>query len=273
MRKLLKEPLIHFILAALTVFVAYELSERHSERRSQTIVISDADLENMAALYTAETGALPPPEDVSAMISDHVRQQVLIREARKLGLQNDDTVIDRRLAQLMEFMVADMVPNQQPSQSELESWYNTHSERFYEPQRISFRHVFISDRSTKDVGAIQKKLNSSEADWIRLGDPFMLQRQYGTLPYREIVRIFGKPFADALFQLELEPVWQGPIRSSLGEHIVQIQERQIATLPPFQDIRQTVLKDWTEHQRRQLNRDAISELISKYDVVIEAINE
>lgn len=265
---------MHFVLAAIAIFAFYEFLERYNDRAARTIVVTSADMERIAALYSAETGTLPPPDDMRAMVGDYVRQEVLVREARKLGLQEDDTVINRRLAQKMEFMVADLAAVESPDNAELEDWYNTNSDRFRTPSRISFQHVFLSGDTTDDPDQLLMQLNAPGAsDWKKLGDPFMLQRQYGSLPYREAVRIFGRVFADALFSMTVETGWQGPIDSAFGRHIIQIQERSEESLPAFEDVRPAVLKDWREHQRRQANTSAISDLIGNYEVIIEGADK
>ena len=242
-----------------------------SERAEKTITITENDLERMAALYTAETGVLPPPEDMNAMIRDFARQEALVREARKLGLQEGDTVIDRRLAQKMEFIIADLQTGSQPRPSELETWYENNRDRFRTPARITFRHVFVSENSNLDPQTVLSSLSGSKPDaWKKMGDPFMLQRQYGSLPYRESVRIFGKAFSDTVFSLPKKETWQGPVSSALGQHLVYVEDRIPAALPAYTEIKQAVLSDWQDNQRRKQNADAIAELISRYEVVIES---
>ena len=272
MKSLVKEPLVHFVLAALLIFGGHNWWTSFAERRAQTIYVTEADLERMAALYAAETGQLPPPHDMQAMLADHVRQRVLVREAKRLGLDSDDTVVDRRLAQKMEFMIADLSESIEPSETELKDWHAAHEDRFRKPATISFRHVFLSESSASSANALLEQLNSDPGFvWQKAGDPFMLQRQYGALPKREIARLFGPRFSDELFNTEHNERWHGPVPSPFGSHIVQIIGKTPADLPDLSDIRSAVEKDWQDHNRREANAAAISDLIKKYDIVVEGI--
>ncbi|HCX11761.1 MAG TPA: hypothetical protein DHU81_15765, partial [Hyphomonas sp.] len=78
--------------------------QTRSNQADSTILISASEIERMAALYTSEAGTLPGEADMAAMLSDHIRDVALAREARRLGLDQNDTIITRRLAQKMSFV-------------------------------------------------------------------------------------------------------------------------------------------------------------------------
>ncbi|HAE92971.1 MAG TPA: peptidyl-prolyl cis-trans isomerase, partial [Hyphomonas atlantica] len=92
-------------MAATLIFVAYSVWQNRSDKADSTIFVTTGELERLAALYTSEAGALPSETDMAAMVSDLVRDEALSREARRLGLDRDDTIITRRLAQKMSFVV------------------------------------------------------------------------------------------------------------------------------------------------------------------------
>ena len=117
--KLLRDPLVHFLAAAALVFGAHALWQARSERVHATIIVTEAEIERMAALYTSEAGVLPGEADMAAMLSDHVRDEALAREARRLGLDRNDTIITRRLAQKMGFVVSDLQEDPDPTEQEL----------------------------------------------------------------------------------------------------------------------------------------------------------
>ena len=274
MKSLLKEPFIHFLIAGILLFAMNAWWQARSDRLDQTIYVSEADMERLAALYAAESGTLPPPEDMQAMVADHVRQKVLVREARRLGLGEDDTVVDRRLAQKMEFMISDLADPGAPSDEALTAWYDANAAKFQKPASATFQHVYIGENSTVDPAELLRQFNSDpNMDWKTLGDPFMLQRQYGALPIRETIRLFGREFAEGLFALSSSEDWQGPVRSSFGHHLVRVQDREDAKLPPLSEIKDQVREDWMDAQRRQANTEAIAELIQSYDIVIEGITD
>jgi len=275
MKTLLREPLVHFIAVALIVFSTYSVWTEHLGRRGETITVTEQDMERMASLYAAESGALPSLEDMAAMVTDHVRDKALSREARRLGLDQDDTIIERRLAQKMSFMISDLADTTAPDEATLRAWYKAHPDAYTTAPNITFEHVFLStDRRAAtiegDTTTLLATLNASTPpDWRTLGDPFMLQRAYGNLPFRETVRLFGADFARGLFALEPGDEWQGPVASSFGLHLVHLVSKDDGHLRTFEDVRAQVESDYRETAQRAANEKAVANIIKRYKVEIE----
>jgi peptidyl-prolyl cis-trans isomerase C len=274
-RFLAREPLLYFILAGFAVFALNAGLSGARTKEARTITVTQTDLERMAALYTAEAGRPPNETDVAAMVADHVRDEALSREALRLGLEADDTIIKRRLAQKMSFMIDDLAEQKAPSESDLRAWHASHPESFSEPQRLTFSHVFIS-RDTHGPGAdavaeaLREDLNTgSLSDWQSAGDPFMLAREYGDVPAREIARTFGIEFANTLSGLPAGDAWRGPVASGLGLHLVRIAKNAPPALAPFESVRDRVAADYSDAQTREANEAEISKLIAAYTVEIE----
>lgn len=268
MKSLLRDPLTHFILAALLVFAGHAAWTAHFAARDATITVTEADMQRMAALYAAESGTLASPEDMAAMVTDHVRDEALSREARRLGLDLDDTIIERRLAQKMSFMVSDLADMPEPDEATLRAWYEAQPATYTTAPNVTFEHVFLS--TDRDAAALLTALNAlSPPDWRTLGDPFMLQRAYGDLPLRETVRLFGPDFAREIFLLEAGDGWQGPVTSSFGQHLVRLGARDPGHLRTFEDARAQVEADWRKAARRTANERAIGDIIKRYKVDIE----
>ena len=275
--KLLRDPLTHFVLAATLIFVAYSVWQNRSDKADSTIFVMTGELERLAALYTSEAGALPSETDMAAMVSDLVRDEALSREARRLGLDRDDTIITRRLAQKMSFVVSDLAEDPEPSRDELLDWHATHTERFTTPATLTFSHIYFSpdvrgDGTETDAADTLAQLNASSATALdNLGDPFMLQRQYGDVPLREVARQFGGEFANELSELSVSDEWQGPLPSAFGLHLVKLESSTPATVIPFDDIVDQVRKDWLENSRRIANEQAVRDIIARYTVEIEGV--
>lgn len=274
MRTLLKEPLLHFVVAAALIFAGYSLWSAKQARAASTIYISSADMERMGALYTAEAGSLPNAQDAQGMIADHVRNEALSREARKLGLDEGDTIIERRLAQKMTFMVADLAEDSLPDTDVLQEWYAANQSLFQIPPRISFKHVYLSQSDDSRATKMLETLNENDGgNWRKMGDAFMLQREYAELPSREVVRLFGVDFRNTVFKLNVQNEWQGPVTSALGAHLVKIDQLAPARIPEFEAIRPRVESQWQEENRKRQNAKAIADLISQYHVEIEGLDD
>ncbi len=275
MTKLVREPLVHFVLLAVVIFGVYQWVTAERQSAERTIVVTQADLERLASLYAVEAGALPTEQDMRAIVTDQIQQEALAREARQLGMAEDDTVVQRRLAQKMTFMLSDLGQVDPPSDEVLDAWLQAHAERFEQPLRLSFDHVFFSDGDDPRISGILASLNDeSETDWRGQGDPFMLQRRYAELPEREIVRLFGGQFAAELAALSDadDGTWQGPVRSALGTHLVRVNQRSAARMPELAEVRSAVVQDWTETEQRRRTAEEINAIVEKYDIVIEGVD-
>jgi len=276
MTRLIREPLVHFVLLSIAIFGLYQLVSANRHSADRTIVITSADINRLASLYAVETGAMPTEQEMRGIMLDYVEQEALAREARRLGMAEDDTVVQRRLAQKMTFMLSDVSAIDTPSDDVLQSWLEANVERFELPVRVSFDHVFFSDANDpRMVSTLSALRSQAEAEWQGLGDPFMLQRRYTSLPERELVRLFGPSFADAVIASDAEEdgSWRGPVPSAFGAHLVRITARIPARMPALEEIKPDVLQDWRDHQQRARTSDKVAEIVDRYVIVVEGESE
>lgn len=270
MRRLIREPLVHFVVIAIAIFAFHGWASDRRAEHDSTIVVTSADLERMASLYASEAGNLPTEQDMRAMVLDHIEQQALTREARRLGLAEGDTVVERRLAQKMSFMITDMEAVSEPSPGELEAWFEQNRALFIEPDRISFQHVFFGQSDDPRIGTVGQNLASTPETWRSLGDPFMLQRAYSELPPREVSRLFGKEFSVRLVQIATDSNgWVGPVPSALGLHFVRVTSLRPGGMPALDAIRSKVQAKWQEEKSREQARAAVQEIVSRYQIEID----
>ncbi|MEJ8574268.1 peptidylprolyl isomerase [Microbaculum marinum] len=203
-------------------------------------------------------------------------QRILVREAMALGLDQDDEIIERRLAQKMDFLLADLAELEEPSESELRAWYADNTGRFAMPPRVSFRHLYFSqdkrglDGARMDAEALLPSLAGTSADDPQLSaraDRFMFRDYYGGRSPVEIAKEFGPAFAEELFKLTPDR-WQGPIRSGYGWHLVWIDTLEPARPADFDTIADTVRSAWLDERYREIRERAYEEMLSRYTIVI-----
>ena len=63
--------------------------------------------------------------------------------------------------------------------------------------------------------------------------------------------------------------WRGPVRSIFGLHLVRVDERREATLPPLAAIRAQVTAAWLEDRRAGEGEKARAALRSKYQIRVD----
>lgn len=270
---ILREPLFQFLIAGAILFAVHGLWQTFNDRSARTIYVTGGDLERLATIWASEAGRAPSAEDVEALLAEHVREEVLYREALRLGLDEGDTVIRRRLAQKMRFLIEESDPPDAPTEADLLAAYEATPETWTEPDRLSFVHVPFSfspdgDNRQTEMTAALADLRRNPALAEMLGDPFILSRSYDNVSRIDIARLFGREFADALFGTEGND-WTGPLPSRLATHLVRIEARQDARLLPFEEARDRVAATVTEARWRATNEAALAELLERYPVVID----
>ena len=195
-----------------------------------------------------------------------------------MGLDKDDIVIRRRLAQKLEFLTQDLISPQPPSEEVLRTYFEAHMDRYQPPDLITMTHVFLDpdkrgDRTLKDAKTIKTELialKQPPRDDRSFGDPFMLQSYYPERSEAELAKLFGRGFAEPVFKLAPRQ-WHGPVLSGYGTHLVYVHDHQKAVPPTFAEIKKKVREDWENDKRKQLNEQYLASLMGRYDVTIEDV--
>ena len=275
--KLLREPLLHFVFIGAVIYLLYGVfAESLPEADDKTIVVSAGEIEWMQTSWEKRWNRLPTDKELEGLIQQYIREPVLYREALTMGLNQHDQIIRRRLAQKLEFLAKDLVAMTPPTEDELQTYFDTHRERYQQPTRYTFTQVFIDpdrrgDATLDDAAAIKAKL-IEEGDAIEdagaLGDAFMLQNYYPEKDQTEIQKHFGSGFAESLIALS-PGQWHGPVLSGYGVHLVYVSNVIEPPAPVFAEVRERVMQDWTSDRSEELNEQFYANLREQYTVVIE----
>ena len=211
------------------------------------------------------------------LVRDRVREEVYCREAKALGLDQDDTIIRRRLRQKMEFISDDIAAQAEPTDAELTAYLQAHPDSFRVGPRFTFQQVYLNpakhgENRARDAAQLLAQLNQAgnNAAAAQLGDSLMLEHQFVDLPAGEVAKQFGEKFAARL--AELAPgQWQGPVESGYGVHLVLVSERTEGRLPALAEVRDAVRRDWENAQRLEMNDKFYQELLKRYTLTIEGL--
>lgn len=270
--KIFRDPITHFVLIGLALVAINHFWNGWQGEQGRTIVVTAAEIDRLEKIWAGTAGRLPTGQDRQQIIDQYVQEEALVREAERLGLGDGDTIIRRRLAQKMDFLVSDGAEADDPSDAELESWFNDHRDHFAAPEMRSFTHIYFSPEkhgsgieATAETALAQLR---SGAEWKSLGDPFIQKRNYAAVPEREVARLFGPEFAASIFKLGAGS-WSEPVGSAFGLHLVRIEAIDSAAQANFEPIRAEVLAAWQDEQRTDAKRAALSKLIGEYEVVVE----
>jgi peptidyl-prolyl cis-trans isomerase C len=272
-----REPLLHFLLIGIAVFAVYSYMHRGrgGVESSREIVLSLDELQQLEMYFVSQWHRPPTPAEFQAMVEDKVREEVLYREGLAMGLDKEDTIVKRRMAQKMQFLAEDVAAAHEPSTAELEAWFEKNRNKFALPGRYSFRHLYFSpdkrgknaqDDAAQALARIAGQPEDSKLA-VSLADPFMFQDYYGDRAPEALAKEFGPQFAVALEKLK-PGSWRGPIESGYGWHLVYIDTVIPGRIPAFEEIEPDVKTAWLAEQKQQAWQKAYQEMRAKYAVLL-----
>ena len=194
-----------------------------------------------------------------------------------MGLDKDDTIVKRRLAQKLQFLAEDVAAAREPSTAELKNWFEKNRAMFALPPRVSFRHLYFSpdrrgSRARDDAANALAKLAGQPEDAkfaAAFADPFMFQDYYRDRAPDYLGKELGPQFAQAVAKLP-PGSWQGPIESGFGWHLVFIDTVIPGRVPAFEEIEPDVKTAWLGAQKALAWEKAYKEMRAKYTILLPA---
>ncbi len=277
MRKLIKEPLIHFLLLGVLIFAAYGWIKR-DQRSVDEIVVTRGQQEHLVNLFSRTWQRPPTAQEYQGLLKDFIREEIAYRQAVAMGLNEGDTIIRRRMRQKLELLTDEIVSFAQPADADLQQYLLEHPEPFRLEPNMDFRQVYVSlDKRSEQADAyaletLEQLRNEPDADWKVLGDSLPLPMEFSEVRLGELARHFGSQFADSLSQLE-QGEWTGPVRSGFGLHLVRIDNFIPARDPELIEVREKVKIEWLEQRRRDATEKLYERLAEQYTIEIESLVE
>jgi hypothetical protein len=280
LKVLFKEPLVHFTIFGLLLFLLYDWFGRtDSTAFSDRIEVPAARVEMMISRWEMQLGRSPTEQEVQSFIQGYIREEVLSREALALGLDQEDVIIRRRLAEKMEFLSLEMVSVEEPDSSELFHYYTNHRLNYQVPGDVTFYQVYFSTdtrtliEAENVARAVLGKLHEEHIPGIRaeeFGDRFILPGFFPNYSTQDIEQLFNSvDFIERVFKAPLE-TWEGPVETSFGLHLVYVTDREDVRTEPFEKVYDRVYEDYMTSRQREQSSAYLQQLIDRYQVEIEA---
>lgn len=268
-----REPLLHFLALGSGLFALFTwLDAGTSQQRPEQIVVDDARLAALDTQFRRVWRREPTAAERQGLVDGWVREEILYREGLALGLDQDDDVIRRRVAQKVAFISEDLM-TVEPTAEALAAWFEPRREDYRVEPIHTFQQVFFDPgRHGGDLAGELERARQAltvQATAAPLGDATLLPRALGPAGTTEIARTFGAAFAAALAELPLHR-WYGPVTSEYGVHLVLIEQRFPSRLPELDEVRAAVARDYLYEQSRLANERFYQGLRARYDVLVES---
>ena len=214
-------------------------------------------------------------KQINQLKKEFIQREVLVREAKRLGLDKIDSIISARLAQLgQQALVGEIIEFEDIELSEINDFFETNKSQYIEPETISFSHIFFDTEESAKSYLLKLQKESDVEKLKRLinigGIVFPYQKNYSKKPFPFVVGHFGEIGATNLFSLQKDiKNWQGPIRSSLGYHLVNVFNRTPMKQMALEDILSEVKRDYYDQLRKKDSKNIISNKILEYEIIDE----
>jgi hypothetical protein len=275
--RLFKEPLIQFLIIGAGIYGAYAwLGTPEQDYRDTIIRVDSSRINAMISSWESRWKRLPTRQEIDGLIQSFIREDVLYRQAVTMGLNEDDPVTRRRMAQKLEFLTSDLALLREPAEGELEQFFQENLDTYGEDDLISFSQIFFNpdqrgSATVDDAAEILAQLQGEpDEKALGLGDRIMLQEHFSSATEFDIRRLLGNEFSKAVMTLE-PGQWHGPVYSGFGVHLVYVYNFQKAPAVEFESVKTRVLDDWRAEISKEFNEQFLEGLKDRYEIVIDEL--
>ena len=266
----MKQRLFIFLFLGILILSVDLIFNDESEDK---ITIFESEINSLIGTWVEQVGREPTIQEVDGIIKQLLDEEILYREAIKLGLDKNDIIIKRRLAQKIGFLRQE-ADTSLPSEEEVNDFYNQNTEKYFVDERITFSHIYFSESKTQESEAVRAlnliRTGSAETDF---GEPFLLGKNFSAKSVSEIERSFGKNFSEEIQKI-VPKDWSGPLNSEYGSHLIFVHSISESFTPALEEIKNVVISDIILEKQNNSVKEYLKELRSKYQIEILAdLNE
>lgn len=266
--QLLRQPLVHFLLIGVVIFGFFAaVDETPSVSSVREIVVTKDMVEQLAARFKSVHRRRPTSQELSGLVDNLIKEEVLVREATALSLDRNDTVIRRRLRQKMEFLTSSAVAALKPTDDQLRAYFKANAKQYTAPARIAFEQVYLGEAPAKDVidqaRSALKSGNYTPPDGVK--KLLLLPASVPLSSQMAVDKVFGREFFKRLGDIDVGN-WSKPVQSGYGIHLVRISKRVPASVIPFDAVRGGVQRDWLSAKAKEMAEGQYARMLARYQV-------
>jgi peptidyl-prolyl cis-trans isomerase C len=273
--RLKREPLLQFLILGALIFAMAHVVQSEREAAQRQIVV-DAQLQRrIVEVNQTQSGITPGAAQLDRLVEDYIDDEVMYREAMRMGLDRDDEIVRRRLIQKVRFLQRDLATAPKPGESELRAYYSAHPELFAAPASVGFEQLYFSaDRGGWPEAEARARHARDRVTRLPatstepgLDDAFPFQIPAENLTRVDAGRLFGDTaIVDALFSTP-EGQWSGPVRSAYGWHLIRVGRRRLSSVASFAQAREQVEAAYMQEQMKAAEERELQALRARYEIV------
>jgi hypothetical protein len=288
LKSILRDPLLHFLFLAIGLFVLHEIVAHDDADANARQIVVDRDALLNFIQYRTKSFDLEVAErqlasltsnELDQIINDFIREEAMAREARELGLDQNDYVIKRRLVQKVDYVARGFADAAfKVTEDDIRAYFDENRSDFYIQPRITFTHVFFSTerhgQETAETLAAEAltELRQSKArfeDAGQYGERFLYGLNYVDRSRILVESHLGADFTDAIFSVDAAKAqWSGPFESEHGLHLVLVTAVQPGRDPALEDVRPQVVQQASRALSERRARETAQKIVDAYDVEV-----
>ena len=254
--------LILFLGIGLSIFLIDLFLNPPNE--DKTIYISNEEVIALINTWSLQVGREPNNDEIRSIIDSLIEEEILYREALRLGLDSEDRIIKRRLAQKITFLKKDSIKY---SDQDLVNFYNINKNVYYVNDLYSFKHYYFSDNKDPIKRALDAKASLESKKINIISDPYIIGNEFSFSSKDEIIKNFGTEFFESFLYLSLRQ-WSEPIKSEFGYHLVFIESYSKGFQPTYEQVKNKVINDYLIKKKDEEVNRYLSDLKKDYEVII-----
>ena len=263
--RIIREPISLFVILGLLLFIVYNRTTTYYDQKNKQITVTEAQVQLLKETFAKTWNREPTEEELEAQIENLIKDEIYYKEAVDLGLDRSDIAVKRRLRQIMEMMMDDMA-TVYPSEDQLKTYLSENQDKFRRDPYISFRHIYFSSENRETALDILGKLKDTlPVDERSFDGLALIPNEFSEESYRSVERLFGKSFTEEVFTLK-PGIWQGPVESAYGYHLVYISELTEGFVPELSEIWDEVEREWSVEKRTQVKDQQYQKIRERYTI-------
>lgn len=256
----MREPTVHFFIIALLIFALYAANQSANEN---ILEIDQSEIDARIFMQELTRGTELTPEQRERVTASYIEDQILVREAISMELDNDNRIHDI-LAQKMRHVLSGSII--QPTDDELREYFENNINRFKTPVLLTLDELVFDSREPLEEAIIDSLGQNVDADTLLSmteGSAAPLENVSGT----DLANIFSQEFADQILAAEPKQ-WQGPFISNVGQHWLRTIESTPAGIPVLEEIADLVRLQWIATEEEARLQQEVDKLREKYTIVV-----
>jgi peptidyl-prolyl cis-trans isomerase C len=262
--RIARDRMVHFAIIGAVIFA---LAPAPSDDARISL---DADY--LGALHAAQArklGVAVLSDEQTAQVDRRaIEDEILYREALRLGLDRDDAVARRHLVQKVLVLAEDLAgASREPTRAELEAYFERTRERWRVAEKLHLIHVFAAKRET--AVAVAEAVRADADTPPPLGDAFPRSRDVHA-SRDDFAATYGPEFADAVDALA-PGVWSGPIQSRFGWHLVKVIDRDAGRPATFDEVAAKLRLELAVERRHAAIANYIAHAFARYHVDVAGL--